>query len=170
MKKMLLSVSLLALSGLSLAAPSSRAPSLQVLNLGEALCYEANVEVDKKADLAKERAAETQMGAALKGLGVRATEYDAAEVCDRVLVFDLKMNNVGAPMIYKSSLSLESLVATDSGVDVGLATVWEILYWGGNRGEVSAAEISRIFNEKLTDGLQQFKDDYRSLRTAGQGT
>ena len=166
MKKMLLSVVLLAVASTSGAAPTVRAPNLAALNLGEALCYDAFVQVDKKRDPGKEKAAETQIGAALKGLGLRATEMDVAEVCDRILLFDFNMDNIGAPMIYKASLSLESLVATDSDVEPNFATVWEVLYWGGDRREISTADVSRQFNTKLTEALQMFKDDYRSLKPA----
>ena len=166
MKKLLLSVTLLALSCTSLAEPSTRAANLAALNLGEALCYDATVQLNKKTDVAKERAAETQIAAALKGLGLRATEFDAADVCDRVLLFDFNMDNIGSPMIYKSSLSVESLVAVDSDVDINVATVWEVLYWGGDRTQISTAEASQLFNRKLTDALGHFKEDYRSLKAA----
>ncbi|MCP2015144.1 hypothetical protein L1280_002305 [Deinococcus sp. HSC-46F16] len=165
---------LLALAALLLptvhAAPSVRAPNLAVLNQGQILCYDAIVEIDRKEDAAKVGRAEEQIAAALKGLGLRAQEFDAAERCHRVLSFTFEMDNVGAPMLYKASLELQSLMAYDGDVNTNIVTVWEAEHWGADRGEITPARVSSIFSEVLTEELQTFKDDYRSLASAGKRT
>jgi len=145
------------------AAPSVRAPNLAALHQGQILCYDAIVEIDRREDAAKVRQAEEQIAAALRGLGLRAQEFDAAERCHRVLAFTFRMNNIGAPMLYRASLELQTLMAYDGDVDINIATIWDAAHWGADRQEVTPARVSALFREILTEQLQTFKDDYRSL-------
>lgn len=170
MKKLLLSTALLALSCVSLAEPSFRAPNLGALTLGEDLCYDAIVYVDDREDTAKNLRAETQLAAALKGLGLRAAEFDDADTCDRVLKFIFQADNDGPPMLFHAALQVDSYVAFDSRRAVNIATVWQRNNWGGYRSEVAAATISEEMTKTLTNLLQIFKDDFRSLPAAGQRT
>ncbi|KEF34526.1 MULTISPECIES: hypothetical protein [Deinococcus] len=149
------------------AAPTVRAPNLAALNQGQILCYDAIVEIDRREDAPKVRQAEEQIAAALRGLGLRAQEFDAAERCHRVLAFTFRMNNIGAPMLYKASLELQTLMAYDGDVDINVATIWDTEHWGADRQEVTPARVSALFREILTEQLQTFKDDYRSLASAG---
>ena len=165
MRKPLLVTLGLALSAASLAAPTPYAPNLRaLLQPKQVLCYDAVVEVDGKADTAKEQKAETQLAALLKGLGLTAVEYDAAEACDRVLSFEMIVDNNGAPGIYQGSLPLHTFNGLDENVTLKIATIWDDRNWGGVRGTFTNAEISAKYNALLTGFLRTFKGDFTSVK------
>lgn len=163
MKKYLTVLALVMVPGLTLAAPSSSAPSLAILAQSGTLCYSANIIVNDKTDAALNKQAEAIMLKTLNGLTLSAKQYDAADSCDRELIFDFSIDNAGAPTIYTDDLKLDSYAATDGPVQLKRATVWTDGYWGGDAKVFSTATFTKKIQDHLTQMLSKFTVDYRSV-------
>jgi len=149
-------------SGLTLAAPSSSAPSMVILAQGGTLCYSANITVNDKTDAALSKQAEAIMLKTLNGLALSATQYDVADTCDRELIFVFSVANAEAPTVYTNTLELDSYSATDGPVKLIRATVWTEGYWGGDAKVLSHASYTRKMQNDLVRLLSKFTADYRS--------
>jgi predicted nucleotide-binding protein (sugar kinase/HSP70/actin superfamily) len=163
MKKYLISLALPLISGLTLAAPSASAPALAILAQSSALCYSADVTVNDKTDAALSKQAEAIMLKTLNGLALSAKQYDAADTCDRELIFNFNVDNAGAPTIYIDSLRLETYNATDGSIQLKDASVWRSSYWGGDAKVYSAATFTKKMQDNLVSMLGEFTTDYHSI-------
>lgn len=155
--------SLLLVSGFTLAAPNSSAPSMVILAQSGTLCYSANITVNDKTDVALSKQAEAIMLKTLNGLALSATQYDAADTCDRELIFAFSVANAEAPTVYTNTLELDSYSATDGPVKLIRATVWTEGYWGGNAKVFSHATYTEKMQDDLMRLLSKFTADYRSV-------
>lgn len=158
-----LGLSVLCSAALANHEPSDNAAALEVLRQGGVLCYSADVTVDDETDAALNRQAEAIMIKTLNGLYLKATQYDAAETCDRELLFTFQLDVDGAPTLYNDDLKLHSYVATDGDVELDSVTVWSNGFWGGDGKVLSRAAYTKKMQEHLVAMLAQFTTDYRSL-------
>ena len=150
-------------SGFTLAAPSSSAPSMVILAQGGTLCYSANITVNDNTDAALSKQAEAIMLKTLNGLALSAAQYDVADTCDRELIFVFSVANAEAPTVYTNTLELDSYAATDGPVKLIRATVWTEGYWGGDAKVLSRAIYTRKMQTNLVRLLSKFTADYRSV-------
>ena len=150
-------------SGSVLAAPSNSAPSLVILAQSGILCYSANITVNDNTDAALSKQAEAIMLKTLNGLALSATQYDAADTCDRELIFAFSVANAEAPSVYTNTLELDSYSATDGPVKLIRATVWTEGYWGGDAKVLSHATYTMKMQNDLVKLLSKFTADYRSV-------
>ncbi len=155
--------SLPVLSCLMLAAPSSSAPSMGILAQSGTLCYSANITINDNTDAALSKQAEAIMLKTLHGLALSATQYDAADTCDRELIFVFSVANAEAPTVYTNTLELDSYSATDGPVKLIRATVWTEGYWGGDAKVLSPTTYTRRMQTDLARLLSKFTADYRSV-------
>ena len=158
MKKFALPLAFMSL--LSLAAASTPGNNLVVLNDGAKLCYDGYAVVDGKESKTLNKSAETRMSAMLSGLGIKASEFAAADRCDRVVSLAYEMDNKGAPGIVVARLELLSNLTLDNDQDVALPTLWEGRTWRAQKGIYSTQEAQKVFDTVLSDLFKLFKDDY----------
>ena len=163
MKRYLTVLVLPLISGLTLAVPSASAPSLAILTQSKGLCYSAGITVNDKLDPALSKQAEAIMFKTLTGLTLTAKQYDAADTCDRELIFAFSIDTAGAPTIYNDELKLVSYTATDGPLQLKRATVWTDGYWGGDAKVFSAATLTKKMQDNLVSLLAEFTADYRSV-------
>ena len=151
--------------GLSVAADASPdAKALQILKQDGVLCYSALVTVNDKNDAALSKQAEAIMLKTFNGLYLKATQYDAADTCDRELIYTFEVDAAGPPTIYTDDLKLHTYVATDGETSLPSATVWSDGYWGGNAAVWKAATYTKKMTDHLVTMMGQFATDYRSLK------
>ncbi|MFC4453950.1 hypothetical protein [Deinococcus sonorensis] len=146
------------------AKPSEEAPALAAVRGGQNLCYSASVLVNDKKDAALVTMAETQLAAALKGLGLKALQYDAADTCDRELYFSFSVDVDGEPTIYQDFLTVYSYVANDGKVELPMAQIWRDGMYGGNKKVLTRAEYTKTMTDDLKTLLDEVKVDYASLK------
>ncbi|GGR04471.1 hypothetical protein [Deinococcus ruber] len=152
------------LSGLALAAtPSPDAKALAVLKQDGVLCYSAIITVNDKTDDALSKQAEAIMLKTFNGLYLKATQYDAADTCDRELIYTFEVDAAGPPTIYTDDLKLHTYVAVDGETSLPSATIWSDGYWGGNAAVWKPATYIKKMQDHLVTMMGQFATDYRSL-------
>ena len=153
------------LMGTALAADASPdAKALQILKQTGVLCYSAVVTVNDKTDAALSKQAEAIMVKTFNGLYLKATQYDAADSCDRELIYTFEIDVAGEPTIYTDDLKLHTYVATDGETSLPSATVWSDGYWGGNATVWSRATYTKKMQDHLVAMMSQLATDYRSLK------
>ncbi|ADV65825.1 hypothetical protein [Deinococcus maricopensis] len=141
---------------------SSEAKNLRVLQDDLPLCYDAAVYVNDKSNAALEKKAEARMAAALKKLGLPASEYDDAEDCARVLMLTFELDNSDGYTAFTDNMELFTYNAYDEDVDLSSASIWSQGVWGGKRTKASAADIEQKLNENLDKFLKAFSDDFKA--------
>ncbi|WP_425145881.1 hypothetical protein [Deinococcus sp.] len=159
----LLCGSLLGSSALA-ADASPDAKALAVLKQTGLLCYSAIITVNDKTDAALGKQAEAIMLKTFSGLYLKATQYDAADTCDRELIYTFDVDAAGAPTIYTDDLKLHTYVATDGDTTLPSATIWSDGYWGGDAKVWSRATFTKKMTDHLVTMMSQFATDYRSLK------
>ena len=153
------------LLGGAAAKPSALAPNLAVLKQDALpLCYDAAVFVNDRQDAALEKRAEARIAALLTDLKLKASEFDTARFCDRVLSLTFDMDNATAPSLYNADFVLETLNAYDESVDLKIAVIWNVGRWGGDAAKYSADQVTRQLDAVLNVFVQAFREDFTSLR------
>ena len=150
-------------SGSVLAAPSNSAPSLVILAQSGILCYSASITVNDNTDAALSKQAEAIMLKTLNGLALSATQYDAADTCDRELIFAFSVANAEAPSVCTDALELDSCSATSGTARLVRATVSTRGCWGGDARMLSHANYTMKTRNDLVRLLSKFTADYRSV-------
>jgi hypothetical protein len=165
MKRLFMVLSALALASSTAHAvtASKNAGAVKIITQDGVLCYSADVTVNDKSDAALNKQAEAVMLKTFTGLSLSATQYDAADTCDRELIYTFSVDVSGAPTIYNDDLKLHSYVTKDGDVELDSVTAWSNGYWGGDAKVWSRATYTKKMTENLSTMLAQFTADYRSI-------